>query len=1684
MQPEKLQTLSLLKSAILCHLSFFMLFIGFAGAQELYWDINEVIPGPGGTTLNALDGTWSGTATNWNTNDEGGAGTISAWINGANPRFNARLPAQFGQYRSYTVTLGGNVTIGDYMEYVEAAPGSKLTLLSGPGGPFTINHTGSELFVSVASDQTIETSAAFVGSGILNLPFDGTLRLTGSGNSFRGVTTNGGRLEIINGGRLTQGNATAGDFLLGQSAPASLLVSGGGTLSTRFTVLGSLVGGNGSATLTGNGSTWTTRAGFVVGFDGKGSVSVTNGGVLTSQVSADLGFTRGSEGTVTLSGNGSAWNFSPAQFLTVGTRGNGALRIENGARVSSRSLIVGDNTFAPSTDPTPAIGGNGLVTITGIGSELTTNGSSLTVGRSGGVGVLNVGNGGKLFSAGSRIGQVIVVAGVVQKGDGTVNVTGPGSEWTVSSFLRVGDNSVGRLNILNGGKVTSGASVLGYDVVSTDGSRGNGTGIVSGINSTTTLPSTWQVNSLIIGDWGNGALTISDGGKVRVGGTGVGNVDVATLGATSGTLNIGAFTGGTTAGTLEAGTLRFRSGTATINFNQTNATTFSTVVSGIGTINQRGPGTTTLTGINTNGGSVNVTQGTLLVNGQLGAATTTIGADGKLGGTGTLGGPVTVQNGGKLAPGSSPGTLTMGALTLDNLSLLEFELGPPQPPGVAGVSSDLIQVNGAVVLDGFLNVTPLVSFGEGTYRLINYTGSLTDNILQIGDFPAGFGFVVDSSTTGQINLLVNSDGLQFWDGTNTTANEIVNGGDGTWNNASTNWTNPDGTVNNAWSGRTAVFSGAAGTVTLIEQVDFLGLQFITDGYSIEGSALNSTGSGEIRVDAAVVSQISSLITGAGGLTKTGAGTVVLNSTNNFSGGTHINSGTLRTTNSAALGSSSVILNGGSLAPVGPLNINTLTWNGGTMAMIVGTSNSFVNVSGNIAFGAGPQNFGFLEGTGFAANTPYEILAAANLSAFDLSFLTGNAVSGLNPVFEQINDSLFVSFVTPISGAILQNSDPINLPTSADFVVSGKATTGTRTESNIVNSLAFDPGSSLQVFNNLTVTSGDFTVDSGSATIFDGNILTPGNFNKNGAGTLIANSNFGIGGAANIYAGTLFVNGLFSVAQGLTVCQNALLGGDGIIDGNVFNNGIVAPGNGVGTLTINGNYSQSSNGTFQLEIASLGSFDRLFVSGNASLAGTLHVLHLGKSLKYGQQYAFLQAGSLSGEFDAIQMPNPSRFRGRFLTNGGTGTLLVAPTTYTLVAETPNQRRVAKALDSYVPARGNDREVVSIALDVQTGDQYPAAFDQIAPTFHESVANISIEQAFAKTQLLNQRMSSVRLGAAGFQAISIDTEPLVHDKDGKSVADAKDLTSNIQNPKSTNWSLWAQGNGIFAKVTNVSQMPNYRFDGGGFLFGTDFTFGTPRGQRVTIQRSGKNVHSPSNIQNSSLTTGLFSGYQGAYGDYSGGGSTSINSALFGLYASYTKGGFYADAVVNGGYNNYSVRRSIDFSTIDRTARSSQNGGQLSAALNLGYDWEIGKFTLGPVAGVQYTYVGIAPFTEGGAESLNLRVGQQNANSMRTTLGGRVAYTWNLSDSITIIPEVRMFWLHEFLNNPRVIGSTLDGGNGSGFDYLTSTPDRDSVFAGAGVSAQFGESWSASAYWNIDFGRQDYLGHIVSLNLGWKF
>ena len=80
-----------------------------------------------------------------------------------------------------------------------------------------------------------------------------------------------------------------------------------------------------------------------------------------------------------------------------------------------------------------------------------------------------------------------------------------------------------------------------------------------------------------------------------------------------------------------------------------------------------------------------------------------------------------------------------------------------------------MNVAGNLTLAGVLNVTDGGSFGSGSYRLINYGGTLTNLTLTLGTLPVGFSganVTVTTAVAGQVNLLVNGAGAptQLWDG--------------------------------------------------------------------------------------------------------------------------------------------------------------------------------------------------------------------------------------------------------------------------------------------------------------------------------------------------------------------------------------------------------------------------------------------------------------------------------------------------------------------------------------------------------------------------------------------------------------------------------------------------------------------------------------------------------------------------------------------------------------------------------------------------------------------------------------------------------------------------------------------------------------------------------------------------------
>ena len=104
-------------------------------------------------------------------------------------------------------------------------------------------------------------------------------------------------------------------------------------------------GSTGVVTVDGAGSTWTTIGEFYLGQGGNGTLTVRNGGTLSSDT-AYIGSDSGSTGVATVDGAGSTWTAS--SDLYVGYTGNGTLNILNGGSVSSAFGIVAVDPARPA----------------------------------------------------------------------------------------------------------------------------------------------------------------------------------------------------------------------------------------------------------------------------------------------------------------------------------------------------------------------------------------------------------------------------------------------------------------------------------------------------------------------------------------------------------------------------------------------------------------------------------------------------------------------------------------------------------------------------------------------------------------------------------------------------------------------------------------------------------------------------------------------------------------------------------------------------------------------------------------------------------------------------------------------------------------------------------------------------------------------------------------------------------------------------------------------------------------------------------------------------------------------------------------------------------------------------------------------------------------------------------------
>jgi len=237
-----------------------------------------------------------------------------------------------------------------------------------------------------------------------------------------------------------------------------------------------------------------------------------------------------------------------------------------------------------------------------------------------------------------------------------------------------------------------------------------------------------------------------------------------------------------------------------------------------------------------------------------------------------------------------------------------------------------------------------------------------------------------------------------------------------------------------------------------------------------------------------------------------------------------------------------------------------------------------------------------------------------------------------------------------------------------------------------------------------------------------------------------------GSALNVTGGVVSFNG---VQQGgsTVVGAKGTLKGVGTL-GSTRVEGIIAPGNSIGTLTINGDYVQTATGIYQAELAPGSRSDLLRVTGTATLDGTLKALPEAGVYYLGEQFNFLQAaGGINGQFATTDFSAFSPFLKFSLGYSANGLRIDVARGNALAstAVTPNQIAVATSADGLAINQGLPKPLTQL-FPAQVG----AALDALSGELHAATPMALVESSRYLRDAALSRAVGVRSPGAADEA----------------------------------------------------------------------------------------------------------------------------------------------------------------------------------------------------------------------------------------------------------------------------------------------------------------------------------------------
>jgi outer membrane autotransporter protein len=481
----------------------------------------------------------------------------------------------------------------------------------------------------------------------------------------------------------------------------------------------------------------------------------------------------------------------------------------------------------------------------------------------------------------------------------------------------------------------------------------------------------------------------------------------------------------------------------------------------------------------------------------------------------------------------------------------------------------------------------------------------------------------------------------------------------------------------------------------------------------------------------------------------------------------------------------------------------------------------------------------------------------------------------------------------------------------------------------------------------------------------------------GTTTMLGNNSYS--GATVVDGGRLNVQGAITGTSSVNMNSWGILGGNGVINAPVVrinDGGIIAPGNSIGTLTINGALTLAAGSTYQVEIAGDGTADRIDVSGKATVDGS-HVavtaLDPEASYKTGQTYRILTAGGgVVGTF--AEAATESVFLDLALVHTANAVdlkirLKNAGPVFGTVAETRNQVATADALDGL--QQSGPQLALYNSLLMLNAEQARASFDQLSGDVHASAKGVMIEDSrFARDAAMDRLRDA-------FDAVGAVRSPVTTYVDGKPVSAAASTDG---------FAFWGRGFGSWGQWDGDGNAAAIKRDTSGFFAGGDGIVGDS--WRVGVL--GGYSRSTFNARDRYAAGSSDNYHVGLYG------GTQWGDLAFRSGAAYTWHKVATDRVV-------AFPGFVDSLNADYNARTAQAFGEL------GYGIQAGGVAFEPFANLAYVSLATDGLGEkGGAAALTSASSTTNATF--TTLGARAATSFSLG-ATTATAKGTLGWRHAY-------------------------------------------------------------------------